>query len=38
MALTGKALEEWKKKNEIYGCGRPFRLNAKREPEICDYI
>ena len=30
--------EEWKKKNEIYGCGKPFRLNSQRIPEICDYI
>ena len=22
----------------IYGCGKPFQLNEKDEPEICDYI
>jgi hypothetical protein len=28
LALTG----------QIYGCGKPFRLNLNNEPEICDYI
>lgn len=25
-------------KNEIYGCGKPFRLNDKLEPIVCGYI
>jgi hypothetical protein len=24
--------------DEIFGCGKPFRLNSGRNPEICDYI
>lgn len=23
---------------DVYGCKKPFRLNEKDEPEICDYI
>jgi hypothetical protein len=26
------------KNGEIYGCGKPFRLNSKNKAEICGYI
>ena len=30
--------EECERLVDIYGCGKPFQLNEKDEPEICDYI
>ena len=30
--------DEYIKNNEIYGCGKPFKINANDEAIICDYI
>ena len=36
--LNKEECEKLIKNDEIYGCGKPFKLNSENQPEICDYI